>query len=133
MSKLRGEVKVVGLFDEGDRIGGESLNGYHGVVLFCTPDECAAFAKHIYQVVEMAPVRKQGMCDFTEEQLVAACANVGVDLTCGACAAIFYTGTAVSGDEHTCKGPQPMPRRMVTPGGVVCELPRTEAEKGGAP
>jgi hypothetical protein len=28
----------------------------------------------------------------TEEQLVAACKNIGFDLTCGACACLFYTG-----------------------------------------
>lgn len=41
--------------------------------------------------------------DLTQGQLVAACANVGVDLTCGACAAIFYTGAA-PGLPHACKG-----------------------------
>ena len=28
----------------------------------------------------------------TEEQLITACLNVGVDITCGACAMLFYTG-----------------------------------------
>lgn len=32
--------------------------------------------------------------------LVRACANVGVDLTCASCAAIFYTGTGAG--DHTC-------------------------------
>ncbi len=27
-----------------------------------------------------------------EEQLVVACRNIGFDLTCGACAMLFYTG-----------------------------------------
>lgn len=33
------------------------------------------------------------------DQLVAACKNIGYDLACGGCAAIFYTGT---GATHTC-------------------------------
>ena len=32
-----------------------------------------------------------------------ACKNVGVDLTCGACAGVFYTGAGLG--EHTC-GPK---------------------------
>ena len=41
-------------------------------------------------------------CGLTQGQLVKACANVGVDLTCGACAATFYTGAA-PGLVHECK------------------------------
>lgn len=44
----------------------------------------------------------QAPSDLTQAQLVKACANVGVDLTCGACAATFYTGAA-PGLAHTCK------------------------------
>lgn len=40
----------------------------------------------------------------THEQAVQACANVGVDLTCGACAAVFYTGVGSPHDVHTCAG-----------------------------
>ncbi len=36
----------------------------------------------------------------SHDELVAACANVGVDLSCGACAAIFYTSVALVA--HTC-------------------------------
>lgn len=36
------------------------------------------------------------------DELRAACANVGVDLTCGACAAVFYTGVGLPGDKHAC-------------------------------
>lgn len=38
----------------------------------------------------------------THEQAVQACANVGVDLTCGACAVVFYTGVRSPHDVHTC-------------------------------
>lgn len=38
--------------------------------------------------------------DLNYEELVLACKNVGVDLTCGACAGIFYTG--ISTEKHTC-------------------------------
>lgn len=37
------------------------------------------------------------------EELVQACNNVGVDLQCGACAAIFFTGVGLPHDTHTCK------------------------------
>lgn len=47
------------------------------------------------------------------EELVQACKNVGVDLSCGACAALFYTGSEHPGApgsrarafEHTCGKP----------------------------
>lgn len=38
----------------------------------------------------------------TYEELVVACANIGYDLTCGACAARFYTGVVLERDTHTC-------------------------------
>src|SRR5579884_716045 len=31
----------------------------------------------------------------TYEQLIQACKNIGFDLTCGACAALFFTGESV--------------------------------------
>lgn len=34
------------------------------------------------------------------EELVVACRNIGYDLTCGACAEIFYTGATIA--THTC-------------------------------
>ena len=37
----------------------------------------------------------------THIEIIAACKNVGVDLNCGQCAAIFYTGSGTY--EHTCK------------------------------
>lgn len=43
------------------------------------------------------------MMGLTDEELVVACANVGVDLTCGACAGVFYTGAGLG--PHTC-GPK---------------------------
>jgi hypothetical protein len=39
--------------------------------------------------------------DLTFEKLVSACRNIGFDLTCPACAAIFYTGVGLPGDEHS--------------------------------
>jgi hypothetical protein len=38
----------------------------------------------------------------THKEIAVACLNMGVDLTCGACASQFYTGTA-PGLTHTCK------------------------------
>lgn len=46
--------------------------------------------------------RQTASSPLTQEQLAKACANVGVDLTCGACAATFYTGAA-PGVPHDCK------------------------------
>jgi hypothetical protein len=48
-------------------------------------------------------VRSQGG-DLTFAELLLACANVGVDLNCGACASIFYTGATEH--PHTCEGGQ---------------------------
>jgi hypothetical protein len=39
---------------------------------------------------------------FTIEQIVRACRNVGIDLDCGACASLFFTGAPFG--EHTCRG-----------------------------
>lgn len=36
----------------------------------------------------------------SHEDLVAACRNIGFDLTCAACAAIFYAGFGLPHDEH---------------------------------
>jgi hypothetical protein len=45
-------------------------------------------------------VKRHGHAGLTEKELVVACKNVGVDLTCGACAGVFYTGSGLG--EHTC-------------------------------
>ncbi len=36
------------------------------------------------------------------EELIQACKNVGINLSCGACAEVFYTGMTQS--KHTCRG-----------------------------
>lgn len=41
------------------------------------------------------------------EDLIKACQNIGYDLTCATCAAIFWTGFALPHDVHTC----PLARR----------------------
>lgn len=38
----------------------------------------------------------------TYEQLVIACSNIGYDLTCGACASLFYTGYGVYPHTSSC-------------------------------
>lgn len=38
----------------------------------------------------------------THAEIVVACRNVGVDLSCDACAAIFYTGATFS-EKHSCR------------------------------
>lgn len=39
----------------------------------------------------------------TYSELKRACANVGVDLECGCCAAQFFSGVVFDADVHTCK------------------------------
>jgi hypothetical protein len=43
----------------------------------------------------------------TDDELVVACRNIGFDLTCGACAGQFYTGSAMG--DHTCKPSRVVP------------------------
>ncbi len=59
----------------------------------------------------------------SDADLVVACRNIGYDLTCGACACVFYTGTGMVTDEHTCTGSGGQPKRIITPGGEVCRIP----------
>lgn len=42
----------------------------------------------------------EGAGGLTYDQIVVACRNVGVDLRCGACAGVFYTGVTLA--PHTC-------------------------------
>lgn len=37
------------------------------------------------------------------EELAQACNNIGFDLKCAACAALFFTGGGLPHDTHTCK------------------------------
>lgn len=53
--RARGQVKVVGLFGPGDQVGGESLDGVHGTLLVCCPDEAAAIGRLLYQAVDLTP------------------------------------------------------------------------------
>ena len=54
-------------------------------------------------------VYKQGQIDareggeLTPDELVVACRNIGVDLTCGFCASLFYTGGVDPGIKHGVK------------------------------
>lgn len=41
--------------------------------------------------------------DLTFKQLVEACSNIGFDLTCGACAELFYTGHLNENHDEDCK------------------------------
>jgi hypothetical protein len=41
----------------------------------------------------------------THEEMVVACRNIGFDLTCGACASLFYTGTAPYAHDTSCQTP----------------------------
>ncbi len=67
--------------------------------------------------------RLQGRGGLSDDQLVVACKNIGYDLTCGACAAVFYTGTGIATDQHTCSGERRgEPQRIVTQKGVVCDV-----------
>jgi len=39
----------------------------------------------------------------TTEETIVACKNIGFDLTCGACASLFYTGTSPYQHDAACK------------------------------
>lgn len=41
----------------------------------------------------------------TYEEMKVACLNIGVDLDCGACASLFYTGSNL-GETHSCQNPK---------------------------
>lgn len=56
------------------------------------------------------------MSGLTHEQIIIACKNIGYDLTCGSCAAVFFTG--YGGYPHTCASTDP----------VVSEVAALEAQ-----
>ena len=39
-------------------------------------------------------------CNLTDDEAIKAFENIGVDMTCGSCASIFFTGYTCY--EHTC-------------------------------
>lgn len=45
---------------------------------------------------------EMGSGGLTYEQIQVACKNIGHDLSCGACAAIFFTGVGLPWDKHSC-------------------------------
>jgi hypothetical protein len=52
-------------------------------------------------IIELAVERvRDGL--LTHVELVAACRNIGFDLTCGQCASIFYTGVGVHPHDEAC-------------------------------
>ncbi len=53
------------------------------------------------------------------DELVAACANIGVDLCCGYCAAVFLTGIGTSGHDEGCRTTRAFPE---PPKDVLCNL-----------
>lgn len=67
----------------------------------------------------------------THDQMVAACRNIGFDLTCGACSGQFFTGSGMG--EHTCPGAQAKMTRVGRDPKLlrksVREMPRGELEK----
>jgi len=50
---------------------------------------------------EAALARAREVGRLTWDELIVACRNIGYDLTCGACAGLFYTGMHL-GEAHTC-------------------------------
>lgn len=55
----------------------------------------------------MKPVNENDPCGLTWGELAAACRNVGVDLECGQCAAVFFAGAGTY--PHTCGAPSVLP------------------------
>jgi len=40
---------------------------------------------------------------FSIDEIIAACENIGYDLSCGACAELFFTGACFHDHEDNCK------------------------------
>lgn len=61
-----------------------------------------SLAKYNAQMKEKARLKAErgGGGDLKYDQIVAACRNIGYDLTCSLCAALFFTGMRMAGDEH---------------------------------
>lgn len=55
--------------------------------------------------------------DLNAAEIAVACRNIGFDVTCPACAGLFYTGTGFG--THTCDPPAAAP--MTTPAPPVVE------------
>lgn len=63
----------------------------------------ALFRTHHVDWGTRIPEAGKKPCGLTFDELIAACRNVGVDLTCGGCAANFFTGTGASSHDEGCK------------------------------
>lgn len=65
----------------------------------CACSDCRR-TRHLADL--LLSVAGNGGLSLTLPQLTDACKNIGYDLTCPTCAAIFFTGFAMPGDSHTC-------------------------------
>lgn len=60
-----------------------------------------------------APTMTRHGLGLSHSEITQACRNIGFDLTCGACAGVFYTGSGLG--EHTCKPtPTELRQRLFT-------------------
>jgi len=103
---MAGDVKVVvdalkvyakGPVEGGPALAREAL--YTLQVGSVVETTCEACDKKIR--IGQSPRPKEG--SLTYEQLVEACRNFGIDITCGRCAAQFFTGTAPYEHDATCR------------------------------
>lgn len=70
-------------------------------------NKCPQCYRPIGACASFCPFKQTEMCGLTFLELVQACRNIGFDLTCGACAAVFFCGFGFPDDVHTCKDRPP--------------------------
>ena len=52
--------------------------------------------------IEIPPMMTRDAGSLSPQQLLIACKNIGFDLSCGACAELFYTGTCLHEHDPSC-------------------------------
>ena len=77
------------------------LNQYHGEGVALPWHEHDAEVQALVDLLRQASAPEaKTPSGLSHVELIVACKNIGVDLECGACASVFYTGTG--GYLHTC-------------------------------
>ncbi len=67
----------------------------------------------------------------TDEQLAAALKNIGYDVTCGACAEVFFTGMTIHEHDDTCTTPRVGGPVTMTVAASVVATPMLDADRWG--
>jgi hypothetical protein len=81
-----------------------NIAGFDTYAQLSGPQTAALLAYH-RELSEIAKANEKRPGDLHFSELVAACKNIGFDLTCGQCAQLFYTGhrrEGQAGHDDTC-------------------------------